>query len=198
VDALVSGADFAKGSRFIGEGGSDDITLFRQWGNKGLNSLVNVLFSTKYTDLCYGYNAFWRRCLDSMCLPDIDRLGAQWGDGFEVETLINVRVAASGLKIVEVCSYECDRIHGVSNLNPVTDGLRVLWTIRQEFVCVRAARKRPRSDAIHSCPSTLSDEYIRTAQIVPSAESAENAELLALKGAMRDCDGATPESELTA
>jgi glycosyltransferase involved in cell wall biosynthesis len=197
VNALISGADFAKGSRFIGEGGSDDITLFRKWGNKGLNSLVNALFSTKYTDLCYGYNAFWRRCLKAICLPDIDSLGAQWGDGFEVETLINVRVAASGLEIVEVFSYERDRIHGVSNLNPVTDGLRVLRTIREEFVRVRAGRKCPRSDAVHSRPSTLSDGYIRTAQTVPSDEFAEDAELLAIKGAIRDCEGVAREAELT-
>ena len=28
-------------------------------GNRALNALVNVLFGTRYTDLCYGYNAFW-------------------------------------------------------------------------------------------------------------------------------------------
>ena len=48
--------------------------------------------------------------------------------------MINVRVAASRLKIAEVCSYEARRIHGVSNLNAVKDGIRVLRTIRREFV----------------------------------------------------------------
>jgi hypothetical protein len=104
--------------------------------------LVNVLFSTKYTDLCYGYNAFWRHCLDSMRLPAVHGIGPQWGDGFEIETLINVRVAAKNLKIAEVCSYESQRIHGVSNLNAVTDGVRVLRTIRQEFVYSRAEKMR--------------------------------------------------------
>jgi len=68
--------------------------------------MVNVLFGTKYTDLCYGYNALWRHCLESIQMPDIGHAEPQWGDGFEVETLINVRVAASDLKIAEVCSYE--------------------------------------------------------------------------------------------
>ena len=40
--------------------GSADITKFRRYGNKGLNLVVNILFSTEYTDLCYGHNAFWR------------------------------------------------------------------------------------------------------------------------------------------
>jgi glycosyltransferase involved in cell wall biosynthesis len=142
VGALISGADFAKGSRFIQGGGSADITRFRRYGNKGLNMLVNVLFSTKYTDLCYGYNAFWRHCLDSMRLPAVHAIGPQWGDGFEIETLINVRVAAKDLNIAEVCSYESQRIHGVSNLNAVTDGVRVLRTIRKEFAYSRAEKMR--------------------------------------------------------
>jgi len=139
--AITSGADFAKGSRFIQGGGSSDITKFRRLGNWGLNALVNVLFSTKYTDLCYGYNAFARHCLDAMRLPSTTEGIAQWGDGFEIETLINVRVAASGLKIAEVCSFEKSRIHGASNLNAVSDGLRVLRTIRREYVLARRAQR---------------------------------------------------------
>jgi glycosyltransferase involved in cell wall biosynthesis len=144
VSALVSGADFAKGSRFIQGGGSSDITKFRRLGNWGLNALVNVLFSTKYTDLCYGYNAFWRHCLDVMRLPDVADETPQWGDGFEVETLINVRVAANNLSIAEVCSYEMNRIHGVSNLNAVRDGTRVLRTIRREYFQARASGRPDR------------------------------------------------------
>ena len=134
VGALLGGADFAKGSRFVQGGGSADITRFRRFGNNRLNSLVNALFASKYTDLCYGYNAFWRRCLDVIALPDSATTQPQWGDGFEIETLINVRLAtATGVKVVEVASYEAARVYGVSNLHAVGDGLRVLSTIRREF-----------------------------------------------------------------
>lgn len=142
VAALVSGADFAKGSRFIQGGGSSDITRFRRVGNWGLNTLVNVLFSTRYTDLCYGYNAFYRHCLGDMRLPETDAAIAQWGDGFEIETLINVRIAATEYRITEVCSYESSRIHGVSNLNAIRDGTRVLKTIRREYATKRSRIKR--------------------------------------------------------
>ncbi|WP_261574393.1 glycosyltransferase family 2 protein [Frankia gtarii] len=133
VSALVLGADFAKGSRFCAGGGSGDITRLRALGNRILNGLVNLLIGSRYTDLCYGYNAFWRRCLPVLEMdPGPSDSVKRWGDGFEIETLINMRVALAGLRVVEVPSYEHHRIHGVSNLNAVSDGMRVLRTILVE------------------------------------------------------------------
>ena len=123
VAALQRGADFAKGSRFMRGGGSADLTRLRRLGNWGLNLVVNILYGTRYTDLCYGYNAFWAYCLPRM---NVDC------DGFEVETLINVRIAKAGLHVAEVPSFEAARIHGVSNLNTWRDGWRVLRTIVTE------------------------------------------------------------------
>ena len=133
VRALLEGADFAKGTRFAAGGGSNDITRFRRMGNKALNGLVNLIYGTRYTDLCYGYNAFWRHCLTAIDLdpgqPSDEML---WGDGFEVETVLNIRVARAGLQVVEVPSYELSRANGVSNLNAFSDGVRVLRTIAAE------------------------------------------------------------------
>lgn len=123
VEALTRGADFAKGTRFAKGGGSTDITMLRRAGNWGLNALTNVLYGTRFTDLCYGYNAFWAHCLPHM---NVDC------DGFEVETLINCRIAKAGLRIEEVGSFEADRIHGESNLNTFRDGWRVLKTLLKE------------------------------------------------------------------
>jgi glycosyltransferase involved in cell wall biosynthesis len=138
VAALKGGADFAKGSRFLAGGGSVDISAVRRVGNFWLNRIVNLLYGTRYTDLCYGYNAFRRECLDVMNLDATEIEGAgpevmQWGDGFEVETLINVRIAKAGLHVTEVPSFETMRHFGASNLNAFSDGLRVLRTIRSEF-----------------------------------------------------------------
>jgi glycosyltransferase involved in cell wall biosynthesis len=134
IDALRQGADFAKGSRFMPGAGSSDISRMRQMGNFWLNKIVNVLYGTRYTDLCYGYNAFRRDCLEPIALVSDSPTGAPddemlWGDGFEVETLINVRIAKAGLRVFEVPSFERDRLHGTSNLNAFSDGLRVLRTI---------------------------------------------------------------------
>jgi glycosyltransferase involved in cell wall biosynthesis len=143
VQALVDGADMAKGSRFARGGGSEDITGFRALGNRGLNMLVNVLLRSRYTDLCYGYNAFWTRLVPSLQLPDHTRIAPvdemTWGDGFEIETLLNCRFFLRGHRIVEVPSVERSRIHGVSNLHAISDGFRVLRTILAE----RSPRSTP-------------------------------------------------------
>lgn len=124
VGALVTGADFVKGSRYATGGGSDDLTFNRKFGNKVLTGLVNRIYGTSYSDLCYGYNAFWARHLDALNLDC---------DGFEVETLMNIRAAKAGLKVQEVPSHERCRIHGESNLHAVRDGIRVLKTILREW-----------------------------------------------------------------
>jgi glycosyltransferase involved in cell wall biosynthesis len=131
VAALCNGADFVKGSRFAQGGASSDITRIRKLGNRVLSLMVNSLYGTSYTDLCYGYNAFWTRCLPYMHVDC---------DGFEVETLINVRIAKAGLVVHEVPSYERNRIYGASNLSALRDGGRVLRTIASERVSAASRR----------------------------------------------------------
>jgi hypothetical protein len=148
VQALVAGAEFAKGTRFAPGGGSDDITRLRALGNRALVTFVNLCHRSRYTDLCYGYNAFWQRLVPMLGLdadsPPPPSGGRLWGDGFEVETLIHLRVAAAGLAVTEVPSFEHSRIHGVSNLSAATDGLRVLRTILAELRQSRLRRPRDR------------------------------------------------------
>lgn len=123
VDALLQGNDFAKGSRFLPDSGSHDITPLRRAGNSALSQLVNILFGTRYSDLCYGYNAFWKHCLDRVQMNC---------DGFEIETQINIRMHKAGLKIIEVPSVERARFFGQSNLRTFRDGWRVFKMIMHE------------------------------------------------------------------
>lgn len=145
VDALVAGADYAKGSRRLPGGGSHDLTRLRDMGNSLLSAVTNAFFSTRFTDLCYGYNAFWRDILGDLDLPPSEGRAPgghkmRWGDGFEIETLLNTRVAVARRSVTEVPSVERHRIHGNTNLNAASDGLRVLRTIFVERR--RAARFR--------------------------------------------------------
>jgi glycosyltransferase involved in cell wall biosynthesis len=133
VAALTAGADFAKGSRFAPGAGSSDITPLRRLGNRALGMVVNAMFGTRYSDLCYGYNAFWSKHLPAFGLsPDSPGQRPVWGDGFEIETMLNLRAAKAGLTIAEVPSFEHDRVYGTSNLNTFRDGRRVLRTILAE------------------------------------------------------------------
>jgi glycosyltransferase involved in cell wall biosynthesis len=169
INALKEGADFAKGSRFMAGAGSSDISRLRQLGNYFLNKIVNLLYGTRYTDLCYGYNAFRRDCLsiidlDANNIEGVDEATMLWGDGFEVETLINVRIAKAGLRVAEVPSFEHNRHFGASNLNAFSDGIRVIRTIHAERK--RGARKAAKASAISrredspawSVLSTLAEE----------------------------------------
>jgi len=133
IEALVAGADFAKGSRFLAGGGSVDLTAIRKCGNRCLTGAVNLVCQTRYTDLCYGYNAFWRDCLEFVPV-DVP--------GFEVETRLNMLVAAAGLNVVEVPSHEFCRVHGASNLHALKDGLRVLRTIIRTWRQIRRGECR--------------------------------------------------------
>lgn len=123
IGALLSGADFVKGSRFLQGGGTLDMEWYRRLGNWGFVKLVSLRFGGHFTDLCYGYAAFWRDVLDGMSLED--------DVGFEIETSMNVQALLTKLKITEVASTEQSRIHGKSNLRTFPDGWRVLTKIMQ-------------------------------------------------------------------
>ena len=133
IETLLAGAYFAKGSRFIGDGCSADITPLRKLGNRVLNSISNHLFRIHFTDLCYGYNAFWKDCLEFF---EIDC------EGFEVETLMSLRACKANLEVVEVPSYEHPRIHGTSNLHTFPDGWRVLKMIVKEWTNGRSVIRK--------------------------------------------------------
>jgi glycosyltransferase involved in cell wall biosynthesis len=142
VGALLAGADFAKGSRFLQGGGTRDMPLYRKFGNWGFVSLVRLFFGGSYSDLCYGYNAFWRRVLPVLELD---------GDGFEIETMMNVRALYGGLRIAEVPSFESLRVYGQGRLRTIPDGWRVLKTIFRERV-LASRRARPAKTLGRSTP----------------------------------------------
>jgi hypothetical protein len=93
--------------------------------------LVRLLFGSRYSDLCYGYNAFWAWTVPLLQLN---------ADGFEIETMLNVRALQAGLKVAEVPSFEAPRLHGQSRLKTIPDGWRVLKTIARERIAPMAHR----------------------------------------------------------
>jgi glycosyltransferase involved in cell wall biosynthesis len=130
-DKLVGGADYVKGSRFRSGGSSTDITRLRRFGDRGICALIRLFFGARFTDGTFGFKALWARSVDAV-RPDTD--------GFEVELLLDIRAHRAGLSIAEVPCFELHRIHGVSNLNAFSDGLRCFRVILQERV-----RRGPRS-----------------------------------------------------
>lgn len=135
VTAIAEGADLAKGSRRMPGGGSADITFIRDLGNRGLLLAANLLFGSRFSELCYGFMAVRRSSIRALELVS---------DGFEIETEIVVRACREGMGIVEVPSYEYPRRHGESNLSAIRDGLRIVRTLLQ----VRTGIGRPRVSSL--------------------------------------------------
>jgi len=138
VYALMAGADYVKGSRFVHGGATDDMSLIRKVGNRALTEAVRRTYGGRFSDLCYGYNACWRDVL-----PYLEGRAP----GFEIETHMNIRALSAGLVVLEVPSFEAERVHGVSNLRTVRDGFRVLRTIVVERTRVARASLPPSAGA---------------------------------------------------
>jgi glycosyltransferase involved in cell wall biosynthesis len=132
-DALRAGFAACTSDIIVMIDGDGSTNLSRRLGNRVLCGLVNAAFGTRYTDLCYGYNAFWSRHLPVLCLDCL---------GFEIETMMNIRAARAGLCIQEIPSHEYQRVHGVSNLRVVLDGWRILKVIAAEAIRNRLRRSR--------------------------------------------------------
>jgi glycosyltransferase involved in cell wall biosynthesis len=141
VGALLAGADFVKGSRFLQGGETLDMEWYRRLGNWGLLTLVNVAFGGRFSDLCYGYNAFWSDVLKHMDL--------EAADGFEIETAMNIQALKAHLRVFEIPSKEFKRIHGKSNLQTLPDGFRVLSTVFRQRFSRAAVSSTPLPHASH-------------------------------------------------
>jgi glycosyltransferase involved in cell wall biosynthesis len=139
VSPLQYDFDFVKGSRYVTGGGSDDLTYLRDAGNRALTALTNTVFHCNFSDLCYGYIALRRECIDVLDLTS---------DGFEIETELVVHAVLAGLRIAEVPSAELRRISGLSNLHAVRDGLRVVRTLALAWASWAAPTGGARPEAV--------------------------------------------------
>jgi glycosyltransferase involved in cell wall biosynthesis len=148
VAALNDGSDFVKGSRHMEGGGSADFTFLRWAGNKSFVLMANILYGSRFTDLCYGYCAFWRKHLDVLALT---------ADGFETETQLVLGAVKAGLEIRETDSFELRRGGGASNLNAARDGARVLRTmlgqgdVRRDAAAIDFTHRKRFSRAAYGC-----------------------------------------------
>lgn len=119
IEPLLKGYDFAKGSRFLRRHALN-MPLYRRFGNWVLVIAVNILHGTRYTDICSGYNAFWKKALERVELSS---------DGFELEQEMNVKIKKVGLKVIEVPCNDMGRLSGGSKVHPFRQGLKDLITI---------------------------------------------------------------------
>ena len=123
VTTIMQGYDICKGSRFLKGGRTEDMPMYRAFGNWCFTVLTNLLYGSRYTDLTYGYLGYRR---------DAWLLIRPKSQGFTIETEILIRAKKKGLKVIEIPSYERKRLSGKGNLRSFRDGSKILWTILRE------------------------------------------------------------------
>lgn len=125
IEGIDSGYDLCLGSRFIQGGGTNDMPIHRYMGNRFFVFLVNLIWRTNLSDLCYGYRSF-----RADAFADVDLKST----GFDIETEFTIRAAKNNLKMLEVPSFEKQRQGGNAKLKTFSDGWRILHTILHEAV----------------------------------------------------------------
>jgi len=122
VEHLLRGYEFVKGSRFalslpVGK------PRHRIFGNWVIVTTYNILYRTNYTDLCSGYNAFWKQAI-----ARVDLSG--WTD--QEEPLLNARVRKAGLKVIEVGHHDKGRTGGETKQPSWRQGSGAIRTVIRE------------------------------------------------------------------
>lgn len=123
IKPLFNGFDFAKGSR-LAKGRPSDMPFHRWLGNCAIATTCNMLYRTKFTDLCSGYNAFWRKSF----LAINPWAKENWG----YEPLFIARVLRNKLKVAEVPHGYIKRINGKSNLPDFKQGFTAIVVLVKE------------------------------------------------------------------
>ena len=127
VEAVRNGGHVIKGSRFLPSAGSEDLTALRRVGNMLLVGVLNLLFGTRYTDLCYGFIAFRKNALITLAPYLVS-------DEFEIETEICIKSKTLGFRVIEIPSVERVRSFGKSNLNTFRDGFKIFALLFREAI----------------------------------------------------------------
>jgi glycosyltransferase involved in cell wall biosynthesis len=124
VEPLLHGYDFVKGSRFY-PGFFPNRAFHRRLGNLILAAAFDFLFLQPFTDICSGYNAFWKKSIMKL------NLGKE-GD-FAAEPTLLARARKSRLRIKEVGYRNRGRLGGAAKVPGWwRHGLWVLATIVRE------------------------------------------------------------------
>lgn len=120
IAGIEAGYEVCMGSRFLTGGGSDDMPFHRKAGNRFFVGLVNVLYGSRYTDMCYGYRSFARGVSRRLNLSEL---------GFGIEAEISIKAQRMRLRVLEVPSYEKLRASGEGKLRSISDGLIILRAV---------------------------------------------------------------------
>ena len=123
MDKISNGADFAFGTRYLDNNKSEDDTTITKFGNFFFTKLVRYLFKINTTDLLFLYVVGKKENVSKLNLKQQDFR-------FCTEFLIK---CYKDFNCKEVLSQERKRYSGVSKVNKIFDGIKLLTNIFQMY-----------------------------------------------------------------
>ena len=117
---LIDSNDAVFCSRYKDGAKSPDDTPIRALGNKIFTLIVKSLFGPKISDSLFFYPMFKKTILNKLNLDS---------DDFTLCLELPVKVHQMGLKYEEILSEERERYAGVTKVNALTDGFKILLGI---------------------------------------------------------------------
>ena len=114
-------ADFVIGSRFFNsEVNNNKISRVNRIGNKLFNNLIGYLTGIRISDSQSGFRAIRASIIKKMKMSS---------RGYEVESEMLVKALRMGVRVAEIPISFDQRTVGNSKLDPIRDGLRILYAI---------------------------------------------------------------------
>jgi len=136
VDPLLTqGVDITLGSRFMAGSVREPSStpLLRTLGNLTASLYASMACRHRITDTQAGMKA-WTRAA-------IERIGLK-SDNYSYESEIPVKGALGGMRVLDIPITTLKRFTGISNVNVLLDGLRLLWDITRFWYEGRRKRSK--------------------------------------------------------
>ncbi len=140
--AIESGADYAKGNRFLMRGTFRAMPVIRWVGNRFLSCITSWVTGLPIGDSQCGYTAITRSAL---CKLPLERLYARYG--FPNDVLVKLAAADLVVHDVAVRAVYADEVSGLSPWRVGPRILGILWRGRSEISAARRDRNRLRVSA---------------------------------------------------
>jgi len=126
-EEVNKGADFVFGTRYLNNTKSDDDTLITKFGNFFFTKLVNILFNINTSDVLFFY-VFGKK-------ENVNKLNLQQGD-FTICTELLIK-SYKNFKCKEILSKERKRLYGISKVNKIIDGVKILINILVLYIKIK-------------------------------------------------------------
>lgn len=125
VTPLFNGIDVATGARFNGEMHKGSTKKLHVMGNHIFNLIIMILTRKRITDSQTGFRAFKKSVMKEIKL---------FSNGYEVETELTIKTLKNGFTFCETPVVFEKRKNGISRINPLFDGLKIMATMLKAYI----------------------------------------------------------------